>query len=673
MGKKKANVKNAGGDAYWLRLSEADGPGADSHWVSMLPVMLFGAFVILIVRAASYTRNMEQFYWTNSGNDLTDFFSYDKMICILLITAVALFILLYRFLTATMAIKKNWIYVPMGLYAVMVLLSYAVCDYKEFSLLGYNDRFEGTLVILAYLVMLFYIINTVNSEKNVKYVLRAVAASMTILCLLGFTQAADHDFFRTTFGKKLITPTSWWNDLDSLNFTFQNREIYQTVFNINYVSFYLALIVPIFALVMIYALNNVKSEKWMPVKAVLLVALVAALIFNLAGAKSMGGVIGLAAAFVAALVLFNKRLLKWWKAVLVLLVVAVAMFGVTNSYWLPEIQALFGRGAEPAVEESAGNEDPSGSAAAAAADTAGSVKCEIDYLTTDGYTVGASFNGNPMTITVVMDEANTAFQTLVLHDGDGNEMPAYELMLDDTTMYSVEDERYHDYMAFYLTQDEEDSLYLVLYTAGQEWPFFIRTDGVFYRNGFGKAVALEDVPAYVFEDNPRFGSGRGYIWSRTFGMLKSDVIIGDGADTYCIHYPQNDYVGKYQSGTYTDNIDIIVDKPHCMYLGMFQGTGGISMLCFLVMLGMYLAQALKVLRGNRYEAFLDYVAAGIFLGVIGFAVGGLFNDSTVSTMPIFYTMLGTGIAVNYLIADHGGKKEKKTSGGAAEAAAGGAE
>ena len=47
----------------------------------------------------------------------------------------------------------------------------------------------------------------------------------------------------------------------------------------------------------------------------------------------------------------------------------------------------------------------------------------------------------------------------------------------------------------------------------------------------------------------------------------------------------------------------------------------------------------------------------MFLGVFGFAVAGLVDDSTVSVMPLFYTVLGMGIAVNMMIE---GKCEDKS-------------
>ena len=659
---------------YWLRMRHAPESGEGSSAVAMLPVMLFGALVILIVHAFTYTRDTSSFYWMTAESEQNDFFSYGKMIAVLILAVTVIAIMLYRVMTASLTVKKSWVYVPMGVYAFMTLVSFAASDHKDFSLLGYIDRFEGTLVILAYLVMLFYIINVVDSERNVKMVIGAVGVSMTILCVLGLTQALGYDFFRTEFGKKLMTPPSWWGELDSLNFTFEHNEIYQTVYNINYVSFYLALIIPVFALVMIYALNNFRSSKRMSAAGALIVLLVAGLVFNLGGSKSMGGGVGLAAAFVAALVLLNKRLFKWWKSVAVLLVVVVAMFAATNSYWLPEIEGLFSSSdagveasdstdADKASDSAAnaegsavdgdasGNADDSGTAAQAAAnETAGTVYCDIDYFVTDGNVITTSFNNNELNISVIMDETGNNLNTLILTDGDDKQLETYGIKeTDGSEYYAIDDNRYHDYVSFYLTQDEELNLYLILTTCDQEWPFMISGGEAYYRNGQGNFVTLNKVPAYGFKNAQDFGSGRGYIWSRALGMIKNDILIGDGADTFCINFPQNDYAGKYDTKLFHDQIDITVDKPHNMYLGMFQGTGGLSMLAFLAIILMYLIQSVKALKGNRYTSFIDYAAAGIFIGVIGFAVAGLMNDSSVSVMPLFYTMLGTGIAVDRLV------------------------
>ena len=134
-------------------------------------------------------------------------------------------------------------------------------------------------------------------------------------------------------------------------------------------------------------------------------------------------------------------------------------------------------------------------------------------------------------------------------------------------------------------------------------------------------------------------------------MMKDTILVGHGADTYCLYFPHKDYVGKYNSGSFSKNVNIIVDKPHNMYMGAWIGTGGVSVLALLTLFGIYLIQSIRLYFRSRFNAddFPSFVGAGIFFGVVGFLIFALVDDSTVSVMPMFYTLLGTGISINMIL------------------------
>ena len=44
--------------------------------------------------------------------------------------------------------------------------------------------------------------------------------------------------------------------------------------------------------------------------------------------------------------------------------------------------------------------------------------------------------------------------------------------------------------------------------------------------------------------------------------------------------------------------------------------------------------------------FPDYINGAVFCGIIGFLATALLSDGSVNTMPMFYTMLGLGLAIN---------------------------
>ena len=97
----------------------------------------------------------------------------------------------------------------------------------------------------------------------------------------------------------------------------------------------LTLLIPLFGMLFIRSVMLGKEEKlWKKIGWGVMFGLV---IFNLIGSASSGGFLGMAAVVVLALILLNKKILKWWKPLLILILIAGICFGVTVDRWLPEL------------------------------------------------------------------------------------------------------------------------------------------------------------------------------------------------------------------------------------------------------------------------------------------------------------------------------------------------
>lgn len=640
---------------YLLKMSYAEKNGTAIPLFQMLPVILFSAITILIVRLHVYTRPMSQFFWTSETDDtqLSDFFSYDKMIFILVCAVMALIVLVFMIVSQSMVIKRSRIYIPMCIYAAFVLISYFTSGFKVFTLWGYNDRFEGTIALIGYMVLLFYTINAINSERDIKVLFWPLAISVVILSLIGISQGIGHDFFRTVLGQKLISPnymlsdgTTLWQAINDAfnagqtyyNFTFQNNEIYQTVYNINYVSFYLTMLIPLFGMLFIRACGKDSGEAlW---KKIALAVLFALIVYNFIGSNSSGGFMGLGIIGILGIIVLNKQLLKIWKPLVILFVIAGVVFGITANRWAPELSNAFGNLSTQKTNE----QDADGPA---------SVKPYIDYIKT-GETLEISFNGNPLFIDFYTGE-DGSFQ-LKLWDSEGKEIG---LNQEDDGFLSISDDRFYKYAK--VTMIYSGDIILDIQTVGasgknvRDWGF-VKTDGIVnYINDLGNTVVLKEVQHnQFFKDRPGFGSGRGYIWSASLPLIRHTLLRGYGADAFCLVFPHGDYAGKYNAGW--DNISLIVDKPHNMYIHTAVCTGVVSLIALLTVYGIYVVQSIKLFWKRELGTdYLTFAGFGLFCGLTAFMVTGLVDDSTVSVMPLFYSLLGTGIAINFLIA----KREKQ--------------
>ncbi len=83
------------------------------------------------------------------------------------------------------------------------------------------------------------------------------------------------------------------------------------------------------------------------------------------------------------------------------------------------------------------------------------------------------------------------------------------------------------------------------------------------------------------EGRERIVSGRGYIWSRTIPLLKKYILLGGGQDTFTVLFPNHDYLGKAQWG----DKDLIITKPHCMYLQIAVQSGILSLIALFIFWG----------------------------------------------------------------------------------------
>jgi O-antigen ligase len=126
-------------------------------------------------------------------------------------------------------------------------------------------------------------------------------------------------------------------------------------------------------------------------------------------------------------------------------------------------------------------------------------------------------------------------------------------------------------------------------------------------------------------------------------MLKETIVLGYGPDTYTIEFPQDDVVGKLNSFS---SYRTVVDKPHNMYLQIGINTGVISLLAMLSVFMIYLVDSLRILYRKKIESYMDYIGLGLFIGVASYLVAAMFNDQIISVAPLFYGVLGLGMAVN---------------------------
>ena len=587
--------------------------------------LIFAVLCILpfIVRYMKYKSNLNQFTWFPNQAYSEDFFLLCKQRVFLVISSIMTLYLLYAVISKR-KFKNSKIFIPLAVYALLAILSTIFSDYPSFSLTGSYSMFESVFVLLGYCVVAYYTYQILNDEKDFRYVYYFIVILSLVMGIMGTFQYLGYDFFSTELGKNLILPYEVRQM--GLDIDFIPNSVYLTLLNPNYVGVLCSLLIPVLLVMTLMY----KKVLWTILSTISIISLS----ISLVGSKSLSGVIAIAVAVVCIIILVWRYLFKYFyiSFTVLIIIISAAYFAdkYTNHYFSNKIKsALTITKTEPDLT---------------------SIESKDDMVT-------VTYKGNELNLIFALNSDSTA-EIFAFDQNYATIESTFEL---ETGVYTITDERFAGIT--YGFDEEIDGVFYVN-VGGKKWRFtnISKDQTYYYLNRFYKLDKIINPPA-AFRGYDIFGSHRGYIWSRSLPLLKNTILLGTGPDTYVLYFPQNDYLAFYQAGFE----ESIINKPHCMYLQIGIQTGVLSLAAFVVFYLIYFISSVKLYIRSRFSSFYAKLGLAIFVGTIGYMVSGLANDSNLGTSPIFWTLMGVGIAVNSKakplilneIAEHKEKKEAK--------------
>lgn len=604
----------------------------------LLPIIAILAVIPLITFMHTYNTNLSQFEWYSSWTDTVDFFLYYKMVWAIIACVFMIFCMVYLFFAEEQ--KPIWIknLIPMAVYCVISLISAIASRHSYFSFHGIYEQFEPVWILIGYGIIVYYIFFIMHSEAAVKRTLNWFMAGIAVMSVLGLTQVFKKDFFRTELGQKLMTPSSY--DGGPLTFNFELGRPYLSLYNPNYVGFYVALVLPVLV-ALIFASKKIWHRLGYGV-------LIASMLLILFASQSRAGIIALVVSFIIMLFCMRKVFIKNWKigisAVAIVVIAFILVNTMNQNILISRLQSMFTAEAEyHPLKEIQTNDD----------------NITIVYQTQDRSAAeGKITDEDSLVFHVTQDDNGNDVFTLT----DGTEKNIDYSLTEDGTNYAVQDARF----PFTFASVRSDSLNgFCVNIDGNTWYFtnlMKEGDTTYYCRGGGsslmKLAKITDTIPYL-EEHYKLANMRGYIWARTIPLLKKYFFLGSGPDTFIIAFPNNDLVGMYNSG----HINEIITKPHCMYLQVGVQTGVISLIALLVFFGWYLIDSLLIYWKNNYKEYMALIGVGIFASVIGYLILSLTNDSCVAISPIFYGLIGMGLGINHKIRSEMPKPAKTVAAG----------
>ena len=580
------------------------------------------ALVPLIVRVSMVALGEAEASAMNT-NVMADFFSQGKTVGIIILSIIAIIMLFFFFDKETLKKdKKILVYmIATGVFLGVTFLSSIFSDYKDVAMGGAADRGEGFWIIACYMLIFLYTIYVFRYINDYKYVVSSISVLIVVTTILGVFQYFGKDLLMEEGFRGLIFPKEYLEYADNMKASYESGKIYGTMYHYNYMGSFGAIVVPVFMTLTLF----IRGYK----KKIVLAFMSLCSLFLLLGSTSRAGLIGLSLSIVVAIVVFGKVIIRKWKLtvplIALLAVVLIGFNAVTGGTIFERIPTL--------VNDAVGIFAPG--------DKNFDYKTHIpikDVIMQEGRATIVLQND---TITLGNLEDGISIQ-----DSEGNPI---EYTLTDG-IYTTQDERFSSFQfkTGKLTQEAEYDDGLVLCMDGRTI-FIFKVDeenGIYLVDEYTyEPIELEEAPSWGFEGKERLGSARGYIWSRSIPMLKETLILGHGPDTFAIEFPQNDYLAKWWA---YDTPNMIVDKPHNLYLQIAINQGLIALVAFLIIVGLYIVDSIRLYAFKSGYEKRQVVGVATMLGIIGYLGAGIFNDSVVSVAPIFWIMLGAGVAINYI-------------------------
>lgn len=597
------------------------------------PAIIALAVIPVLMRVTCVITDLKQTYDIFGGTEkedgyyLIDVFSqckaYAAVVAAIAMIAVAVGGCMFIFRHAD---KRNLFIVgASGVYLAMALISACLSKYPSIAFNGEYDRAEGFYTTACYMIMLLFSMYVFRKEQNFRPAIYALFFCVAINAVLGVFQFTGNSLMNNDWFNAVITDPAYRGEIVAKeNY---GRTVYGALYHYNYVGSFAGMLVPLFTTLAIF-------DKKLGFRICCAVADLLCL-FMLFGSTARSGVVAVAAAAVVGIIVFAKVIAKHWKislsAVAAAAVVLVGANAAMDGALLKRVPSIFTDVIEfimPAKEgETLFDNVP--------------VK-EIKELS----------NGD-LVFVAQTDELRISFDTAELtyrmYDKSGAEVPYVRA---EDGKCTIKDERYTGIELELYSSEETLNMY-------QDFLFFTmpgnKNESLLFRLMGEKSIRhinantgtrepIVNAEAIGFEGKEKVGSARGYIWSRTFPLLKKCLAVGYGADTFAYFFPQTDYLAKFYC--YDGNFYMTVDKVHDLYLQQFFSHGLIALIAMLFIFVWYLVDCFRLYALRKEYRTEQIFGASVMLAVVGYLAAGFFNDSVVSVAPIFWILLGIGFALN---------------------------
>ena len=605
----------------------------EGYWsaaLRMLPVILMVCVVPLLVRQIRHENGLTDYPWFGIQLYTDEFFLAIKSIALTLLMFVMAGCVAVRLWKTKGKVVFAKILIPLFIYVFFAFLSACCSINKTYSFFGGFEHFETIWVLITYVLAVYYVLIYAQDELELQVVTDALCFGATMIGIIGTLQGLGYDILYSSWGQTLITSKEFREMGGVLTRYFEEKVAFATLYNPNYLGVFGSFMLPFLGMLFVYE-KGIWRRIWHGGTVVLVFIAVLS-------SRSRSGLIATAIALGVALVFAVIKLLKWWYLALPAFGIAIATVLIVNAY---NDNMLFERLENVLTPDDAEIEE--------VVSEDGTVIRKTGLMSMYTAQGGVVLEYNEFEMQITLYEVEDAYGMYAV-DNKGNQVEL--LPNNDGTVFSFTHPAIKDIKVRPVYIGAKLGMQI---DTGREWLFVYSDEKECYQyiTGFGKESDMVMAESIGFENYQKLFSSRGYIWSRTIPLVKDHIFIGSGPDTFVLVFPQEDYVNMFEH----DLEFQLVTKPHSWYLQVAVQTGLVSLVCLLVFYVWYAVWSLRLYAFKKLSSQTEAFGIAAFIGSIGYMISGISNDSMVVTAPVFWGMIGLGIAANVMVAKRRKQKE----------------
>lgn len=558
----------------------------------LIPILLVLCIMPFIIHLAEYSCGYSEYLWYSQDDIIQDLYCYYRSYFFEVVAIITLVVLCFRLGLYKEKTKEVRIFIPIAIYAFMVLISTCFSVNITASACGNFYQFQNIFVLIGYLVMCLYTYQIMDSERDYATVWKGIWISFLVMAVVGIFQLFKKDLLNFPFIQRFIMSAEQYEIYaGEIETVFTGNNVFLTLFNPNYAGVYLVMLICMFG-VMCY---GEKERRKRIFAGVLMIVAVVLMWFT----YSRSTLVALFAVLVIFLLMVRDKARKLIRYIVpgIMAMAIILLFADFLNDW---------KYMSRIVDEKK--------------------ECRIQSMVTTKDGIKLCYGEEEYLIAIENDTVSvydSKNQSVQLQEGEEEfilmaEKPIHIMLMD--------------------VGGEE---YLYLYIDEYTYAFCKDEDGYWFVNENGNPVPLEEISHVDFKGYEYLGSSRLYIWSRTLPLLKDYLLVGSGPDTFAEVFPQEDYIGK---SVYAETSTRIMEKPHNDYLLQWVQNGFVG---FAGMIAFYIIFVIKGWRNYRGSDLSDIrirLGFGCYLASISYMVSCMFNDSTLFTTPVFWVFMGIALA-----------------------------